>query len=270
MFRTCLTQSTRCVASSSSTSLFHTSAIVSAAPRKLTNKAKEERKAEKREKALANRPSVILGTRSGEEWRWEQCDLAKVLVKEAGLAGPPAMQPIEVSVGTVHVPKQFAYGVTKDDAKLLFDKLPEMSAYQGVKDHKDTEKMNETWRLGVVRELKKATEFAKAIDLRNADAEGIAYENRRRIIAEFSAPENPFDPGRTEVQAAILTYRIRNLWNHLTTNKKDVGNRLGLRKLVHHRAKILKYLKRTHRQRYDILLERLALEPESVEGELIV
>lgn len=70
--------------------------------------------------------------------------------------------------------------------------------------------------------------------------------------------------------AAILTYRIRNLWTHLTTFKRDVGNRRGLRKLVHQRAKILKYLRRTNRVRYDILLNRLALEPESVEGELIV
>ena len=70
--------------------------------------------------------------------------------------------------------------------------------------------------------------------------------------------------------AAILTYRIRNLWNHLTKYKRDVGNRRGLRQLVHHRAKVLKYLKRTNRDRYDTVLERLGLEPESVEGELVV
>lgn len=86
----------------------------------------------------------------------------------------------------------------------------------------------------------------------------------------FSTPKNPFDPGRTEVQAAILTYRIRNLGNHMLKFPRDLGNKLGLRKLVHHRAKILRYLKRVSVERYEILLEQLALEPESVEGELIL
>jgi small subunit ribosomal protein S15 len=70
--------------------------------------------------------------------------------------------------------------------------------------------------------------------------------------------------------AAILTMRIRNMWDHLTTHKKDLANRLSLRKMVHQRAKILKYLKRTSRARYDALLPRLALDPAAVEGELIL
>lgn len=70
--------------------------------------------------------------------------------------------------------------------------------------------------------------------------------------------------------AALLTYRIRNLWAHRQKSPRDVGNKLGLRKLVHHRARLLKYLRRTDRVRYDILLERIGVEPESVEGELIV
>ena len=70
--------------------------------------------------------------------------------------------------------------------------------------------------------------------------------------------------------AALLTYRIRNLWNHLTKFRRDIGNRRGLRKLVHERAKVLRYLKRKDQDRYETVLERLALEPESVEGELVV
>lgn len=70
--------------------------------------------------------------------------------------------------------------------------------------------------------------------------------------------------------AALKTYQIRKLWRHLTTFRRDVGNRLGLRKLVHERAKILKYLRSKDRGRYETLLEQLALEPEAVEGELVV
>lgn len=67
-----------------------------------------------------------------------------------------------------------------------------------------------------------------------------------------------------------MTYQIRNLWDHLSKFKKDIANRRSLRRLVHQRAKILKYLKRVDRDRYDVVLERLGLEPASVEGELVV
>lgn len=52
--------------------------------------------------------------------------------------------------------------------------------------------------------------------------------------------------------------------------KKDVANRRNLRKIVHHRAKVLRYLKRLDRDRYENVLVRLGLEPEAVEGELVV
>lgn len=70
--------------------------------------------------------------------------------------------------------------------------------------------------------------------------------------------------------AALLTYKIRNLWSHLTTFKRDVGNRRGLLKLIHQRAKILRYLKREDQDRYEAVLPRLALDPRSVEGELVI
>jgi len=172
----------------------------------------------------------------------------------------------------VHMPQQLGFGVGDAERMMLFDKLPMLSAEAETlgAEHDSQETKSAKYALGLEKELKKANSFAQLLDLRNANAAGIAYENRRRIIAAFSSPSNPIDPGRSEVQAALLTYRIRNLWNHLTTFKRDVGNRRGLRKLVHQRAKILKYLKRKDQDRYENVLERLALEPESVEGELVV
>lgn len=52
------------------------------------------------------------------------------------------------------------------------------------------------------RQRRNANMFAKVLDLRNANAAGIAYENRRRIIYAFSTPKKPFDPGRAEVQGS--------------------------------------------------------------------
>lgn len=67
-----------------------------------------------------------------------------------------------------------------------------------------------------------------------------------------------------------MTYKIRNLWKHLTTYKRDVANRRVLRQCIHDRAKLLKYLKRVSLDRYDIILERVALDPQSIEGELVI
>lgn len=70
--------------------------------------------------------------------------------------------------------------------------------------------------------------------------------------------------------AAILTLKIRNLWTHLLTFRADIANRRALRQMVHQRAKILKYLKRKDRDRYEAVLPQLGLDPGSVEGELVV
>lgn len=186
---------------------------------------------------------------------------------------------------TVTVPKHTNYGIDAPEKEMLFMELPNLTATAPL--IADESSFNSTFDVGArsqvsaealagkhaaaaEAEKKKMDAFAKVIDLQNANAGGIAYENRRRIILAFSAPENPFDPGRTEVQAALLTYKIRNMWSHLTTFKRDVGNRRGLLKLIHQRAKILRYLKRKDQDRYEALLPRLALDSRSVEGELVL
>ncbi|KAG9046018.1 hypothetical protein FS837_005205 [Tulasnella sp. UAMH 9824] len=135
----------------------------------------------------------------------------------------------------------------------------------------------------------------RIIDLRNASARGIAYANRQRIIQAFSraatgtdqASERP-DTGSPEVQglspripaffqpadecyiAALMTAKIRNLWDHLTQNSRDIHNRRALRTLVHKRAKVLRYLKQKDVGRYEALLPEIGLEKGAVEGEIIV
>ncbi|KAF9480928.1 S15/NS1 RNA-binding domain-containing protein [Pholiota conissans] len=268
MFRTCVSSGSRTLTTPSftSTSRLHTSAVLNAAGKAKktglrTKKLNIAHTKERLEAAEANRPSIILGIRPGEEYKWEQCDLAKIIVTEEALA--TAAQPIRANlpIGAVNLPREFAYGVDKEEQKVLFDLLPTTTTYM---DNQEVQPLAEK------RELLKANMVAKALDLRNANAAGIAFENRRRIIKAFSTPANPFDPGRTEVQVALLTYKIRNLWTHLTTFKRDVGNRRALRKFVHQRAKLLRYLKGVSLDRYDTILEQLALEPESVEGELTV
>ncbi|KAF3182393.1 Serine--tRNA ligase, mitochondrial [Orbilia oligospora] len=60
------------------------------------------------------------------------------------------------------------------------------------------------------------------------------------------------DTGSSEVQAALLTMKIRTLAQQLETNTHDKMNKRNLRVMVHKRQKLLKYLKRKERggQRY--------------------
>jgi len=266
MFRTCFSGCIRAIASASNQ--IHTSAVLCATKRTgARNKKDNLHKTQKRNKVAAQyRPSVVLGTRpSEEEEKWKNCALAKILIKEE-LLSSNELEPKNFAIGKVNVPKQFGFGVDTAEQKMLLDSLPVLTADMAQRGQVDAVGYSNN----IETQLHKANMFAKVLDLRNANAAGIAYVNRRRIIYTFSTPQNRFDSGRPEVQAALLTYKIRNLWKHLTTFKRDVGNRRSLRHLVHQRAGILRYLKRKSRDRYETVLERLALEPESVEGELVI
>ena len=119
-----------------------------------------------------------------------------MLVNEEHLASSTELDPKDFAIGKVNVPRQFGFGVDTAEQKVLFDSLPLLTADMAQQGELDIAGYSHNKE----RQLQKANMFAKILDLRNANAAGIAYENRRRIIHAFSAPENPFDPGRAEVQ----------------------------------------------------------------------
>ena len=67
------------------------------------------------------------------------------------------------------------------------------------------------------------------------------------------------DLAETEVQIAILTYRINDLNEHLKIHKKDHHSRRGLLKMVGQRRNMLAYLKKNDLERYRALIARLGL-----------
>ncbi|KAH7924490.1 S15/NS1 RNA-binding domain-containing protein [Leucogyrophana mollusca] len=270
MLKSCLAQTSRSVASSSRSSL-HTSAILHAQTVGRQTKFKTSKlqvRAEKKLNADATREYAVLGLRPGQEQRWLNCDLAKAIITEDALYTDTPPEVIKSPEGSVAIPRNLNYGIAGEEKKLLFEVLPPLAAERGTTEY--NEDTIRDIQVATENELQKANIFAKLVDLRNANAKGLAFENRRRCIAAFSGPDKSDDTGRPEVQAALLTMQIRNLWSHLTKFRKDVDNRRGLRRLVHQRAKILKYLKRLDRDRYEALLPRLGLEASSVEGELVV
>jgi len=67
------------------------------------------------------------------------------------------------------------------------------------------------------------------------------------------------DTGSPEVQVSILTHRINELTVHFRAHKHDYASRRGLLKMVSKRNRLLRYLSRTDRSRYQELIGRLGL-----------
>jgi small subunit ribosomal protein S15 len=67
------------------------------------------------------------------------------------------------------------------------------------------------------------------------------------------------DVGSPEVQASILTERIKELTEHLKIHKKDNHSRRGLLQMVGKRKKLLKYLKEKDYTAYKATVEKLGL-----------
>ncbi|MEW6440708.1 MAG: 30S ribosomal protein S15 [bacterium] len=85
----------------------------------------------------------------------------------------------------------------------------------------------------------------------------IETEKKTELVQTYRRSEK--DTGSPEVQIALLTERISNLTEHFKFHKKDHHSRRGLLALVSLRRRLLDYLKREDRGRYQTLIEQLGL-----------
>ena len=85
----------------------------------------------------------------------------------------------------------------------------------------------------------------------------ITPEIKAELIKEYGKSEN--DTGCVEVQVAILSYRIRELTEHLKVHQKDHHSRRGLLKMVGKRRGLLDYLKARDIEGYRQLIEKLGI-----------
>jgi small subunit ribosomal protein S15 len=83
----------------------------------------------------------------------------------------------------------------------------------------------------------------------------------RELSAELvtSNQLHPGDTGSSDVQVALLTERIRQLTDHLRSNRKDHHSQRGLMVLVGRRRRHLRYLSRSEPGRYKALIAKLGL-----------
>lgn len=85
----------------------------------------------------------------------------------------------------------------------------------------------------------------------------ITSEEKQTQIGRFQRDHK--DTGSPEVQAAILTKKIKNLTGHFKMHKKDHHSRRGLLGMVSRRRKLLDYLKRKDYQKYLKTIQELEL-----------
>ena len=82
-------------------------------------------------------------------------------------------------------------------------------------------------------------------------------EKKGAIISDFKVQDG--DTGSAEVQAALLTERIKQLSEHLKAHPHDQDTRRGLLKLIGQRRRFLAYVSKNDVKRYRSLVTRLGL-----------
>ena len=85
----------------------------------------------------------------------------------------------------------------------------------------------------------------------------ISKEKKTELIQQYGRKEG--DTGSPEVQIAILTYRIRELTEHIKKNPKDHHSGRGLLRLVGQRRGLLDYYKRNDIEGYRALIKKLGI-----------
>jgi small subunit ribosomal protein S15 len=85
----------------------------------------------------------------------------------------------------------------------------------------------------------------------------INKDKKTELINEYSRTGS--DTGSPEVQIAILSERISSLTNHFQIHKKDNHSRTGLMRLINQRRSLLAYLKKTNKDSYDSLIQKLGI-----------
>ena len=85
----------------------------------------------------------------------------------------------------------------------------------------------------------------------------LSTDKKKKIVKKYGDSE--FDTGKTEVQIALLSERIKYLTDHFKTHNKDHHSRRGLLKLVGQRRRLLDYLAKKDITRYRSLVKDLGI-----------
>ncbi len=85
----------------------------------------------------------------------------------------------------------------------------------------------------------------------------ITKDNKAKAIALTQVAKN--DVGSPQAQVSVLTARIKEVTEHLKTNKQDHMARRGLIQMVGRRKRLLKYLETNDFEQYKAVVAKLGL-----------
>jgi small subunit ribosomal protein S15 len=85
----------------------------------------------------------------------------------------------------------------------------------------------------------------------------LQQERKQTVINDFQT--HGTDTGSADVQVALLTARVEQLSEHLKKNKKDHASRRGLLMLIGRRKRLLAYILKEDRERYQALIKKLGI-----------
>jgi len=85
----------------------------------------------------------------------------------------------------------------------------------------------------------------------------LSVDEKEKIIKKYAQAKG--DTGSPEVQIALLTAQINKLTGHLKDHKKDVHSRRGLLAMVSKRRRLLNYLLKKDKTRYENLTKEIKL-----------
>jgi small subunit ribosomal protein S15 len=86
----------------------------------------------------------------------------------------------------------------------------------------------------------------------------VTKEKKAELVAAYKTTDKD-NGGSAASQVAVLTERIRNLTEHMKTNRQDQHSKRGLLLMVNRRKKLLAYIKKKNPTEYEELIKKLGL-----------
>ncbi|MDH6059819.1 30S ribosomal protein S15 [Chrysosporum bergii ANA360D] len=85
----------------------------------------------------------------------------------------------------------------------------------------------------------------------------LTQQRKQEIMSKYQVHET--DTGSAEVQVAMLSDRISRLSLHLQSNEKDYSSQRGLLKMIGQRKRLLSYIEKGNREKYQNLIASLGI-----------
>ncbi len=86
----------------------------------------------------------------------------------------------------------------------------------------------------------------------------LTKQQKEKIAEDFKLHKT--DTGSADVQIALLSEEIEKLLKHLKKHPKDNHSRRGLLKMVIKRKRLLKYLEKTNKKRYNAIIKKVGFK----------